>query len=187
MRKRVVLIAALCAAVVAGVALTWKASTGADKTDGAFARTTIDLGVVVSDIDKSAQFYTEVVGLKEIKGFDVPGPFAADVGLTNGKPLSIRVFVLGDGDSATKLKLMQVKGVDTKKSDTEFIHSQTGFRYLTIFITDTNAATERLKKAGVKPVAKGTSAIPADIVKDMYLTIVRDPDGNFVELVGPKK
>jgi hypothetical protein len=29
--------------------------------------------------------------------------------------------------------------------------------------------------------------IPETIAKDLYLTIVQDPDGNLVELVGPKK
>lgn len=187
MSKRVVLIAVVGVAVIAGVVLTWQPSVGADKADSAFARTTIDLGVVVSDIDKSAQFYTEVIGFKEIKGFEVNGHFAADAGLTNGKPLNIRVFVLGDDPSATKLKLMQIKGVDMKKSDNHFIHSQSGFRYLTIYINDTNTALERMKKAGVKAIGKGTNEIPADIAKGMFLTIIRDPDGNFVELVGPKK
>jgi lactoylglutathione lyase len=187
MSKRVVLIAAVCAAIVAGVVLTWQPSVGADKADSAFARTTIDLGVVVSDIDKSAKFYTEVVGFKEVKGFEVSGPFAADAGLTDGKPLAIRVFALGDDPSATKLKLMQIKGADPKKSSNDFIHSQTGFRYLTIFINDTNAALARMKKADVKALGKGTNEIPADIAPGMFLTIIRDPDGNFVELVGPKK
>jgi hypothetical protein len=46
---------------------------------------------------------------------------------------------------------------------------------------------EQLKKAGVKPIAKTPIMIPETIAKDLYLTIVQDPDGNLVELVGPKK
>ncbi len=153
----------------------------------AFSSATIDLGVVVTDIEKAAKFYTEAIGFKELKGFDVPADFAADAGLTAKKALSIRVFVLGEGPGATKLKLMQIEGVKPKKSDNEFIHSQTGFRYLTIMINDTTAAMEQLKKAGVKPIAKTPIMIPETIAKDLYLTIVQDPDGNLVELVGPKK
>ena len=154
---------------------------------GAFGSTTIDLGVVVTDIEKSAKFYKDAIGFKEVKGFGVPADFAGDAGLTSKKPLDIRVFVLGEGDTATKIKLMQVEGVNPRKSDNQFIHSQTGFRYLTIIVNDTNAAMERLKKAGVKPIAKTPILIPPSIVKDTYLTIVQDPDGNLVELVGPKK
>ncbi|MBT6399908.1 MAG: bleomycin resistance protein, partial [Verrucomicrobia bacterium] len=44
------------------------------------------------------------------------------------------------------------------------------------------AALERLKKAGVKVLGKGPALIPGTKVA---LTVVKDPDGNFVELVGP--
>ena len=163
------------------------ASTLLAQEKSAFSSATIDLGVVVTDIEKAAKFYTEAIGFKELKGFDVPADFAADAGLTAKKALSIRVFVLGEGHGATKIKLMQIEGVKPKKSENEFIHSQTGFRYLTIIINDTTAAMEQLKKAGVKPIAKTPIMIPETIAKDLYLTIVQDPDGNLIELVGPKK
>jgi lactoylglutathione lyase len=120
-----------------------------------------------------------------VKGFSVPGAFCEDAGLTDGKPLTIRVFVLGEGESATKLKLMQLAGA--KKNDNQFITNEYGFRYLTIFVSDTTAAMERLTKAGIKPLGKGPVAIPKEIAPSTFLTVVRDPDGNLVELVGPKK
>ncbi|MSR30842.1 MAG: bleomycin resistance protein [Gemmataceae bacterium] len=179
MRKLICLAAAL--------ALLQTVVLAAAEEKSAFANATIDLGIVVTDINKAAKFYTEAVGFKEVKGFGVPGPFAADAGLTESKPLEIRVFVLGDGPGATKIKLMQVEGTKPRKSDNEYIHSQTGFRYLTIFVNDTTAAVDRLKNAGVKPIAKTPLQIPEEIAPNTFLTIVRDPDGNFVELVGPKK
>lgn len=154
-----------------------------------FSRATIDLGVAVSDIEKSVKFYTQAVGFTENPGFGVPGPFSLDAGLTDGAPLDIKVLTLGSEETATKLKLMQVKGTKkpAAKGANDFIHSQYGFRYLTIFVSDMTASLARLEKAGVKPIAKTPTAIPADIADGMYLTIVRDPDGNLVELVGPKK
>ena len=153
----------------------------------AFPRTTIDLGCVVSDIDASARFYTDGIGFRELPGFSVEPPLAADAGLTDSKRLDIRVFVLGEGESATKLKLMQVAGTEPRKGDTEFIHSHTGFRYLTIFVADTDATLARLAKLGVKPIAKSPVALPASLAPaGMHLTCVRDPDGNLVELIGPR-
>ena len=73
-----------------------------------FSSETIDLGVVVSDIDKSLEFYKEVVGFTEKDGFKVEGSFPKKVGLTDGTPLKIHVLTLGDQETATKLKLMQV-------------------------------------------------------------------------------
>lgn len=151
-----------------------------------FAATTIDLGVVVSDVDKAVAFYTKAIGFKEVEGFSVPADFAGDAGLTDNQALDIRVLVLGDDETATKLKLMTVPGVSSKKGDNAFIHSQRGYSYITVMINDTTAALERLKKAGVKPLAKGPVALPKPLPQGVYLTVVRDPDGNIVELVGPK-
>lgn len=152
-----------------------------------FSRLTIDMGVVVSDIEAAAKFYTEAVGMTEVEGFEVPADFAADSGLTDSHPLKIRVFVLGEGEQATKLKLMQLPGVKSKKSANAFIHSQLGFSYITIFVEDTAAAMQRLKKSGVQPLAKGPVALPKPLPQGVFLTVVKDPDGNIVELVGPKK
>jgi catechol 2,3-dioxygenase-like lactoylglutathione lyase family enzyme len=152
-----------------------------------FASTTIDLGVVTRDVDKAVKFYTEAIGFKEVPGFSVNAEYAKEVGLTDGHRLDIRVLVLGDDPKATKLKLMSLPAVASKRQDQQHIHSTLGFSYITVHITDTTAALERLQKAGVKPIAKSPLQIPKEIAPDIYLTIVRDPDGNFVELVGPKK
>jgi catechol 2,3-dioxygenase-like lactoylglutathione lyase family enzyme len=152
-----------------------------------FARKTIDLGVVVSDVEKAAKFYTEAIGFTEVEGFSVPADFCKDAGLTDGKKLDIRVFVLGEGKDATRIKLMQLPGVDSKQSDNSHIHSQLGFSYLTIIVTDTAAALARLKKAGAAPIAKGPVPLPEGFPEGVFLTVVRDPDGNLIELVGPKK
>lgn len=151
-----------------------------------FASKTIDIGVVVSDVGKAVEFYTESLGFTEVDGFSVPSDFGTDAGLTNYQPLSIRVLVLGTEEGATKLKLMQLPGVDSSRSDNRFIHSQLGVSYITIYIKDTNAVLDRLKKTGVKPLAKGPVALPKPLPQGVFLTVVRDPDGNIVELVGPK-
>jgi len=152
-----------------------------------FPRTTIDLGCVVTDLDKSVRFYTEGIGFRELKGFEVPAGLATDAGLTDARPLSIRVLVLGEDDSATKLKLMQVAGTLPRTGDTDFIHSHTGFRYLTVMVADTDATLARLEKLGVKPIAKSPVALPDSLAPGLHLTCVRDPDGNLVELIGPRQ
>jgi lactoylglutathione lyase len=162
-------------------------SSAAVAADDDFARTTIDLGVVVSDVAKSVAFYTQAVGFKEVPGFQVTGQFTADAGLADNHPVNVRVLVLGDGPSATRLKLMELPAAAPKRSDNQFIHSELGFRYITIGVKDMTAAVARLEKAGVKPLGKTPMALPKSLAPDVYLTVFRDPDGNFVEFVGPKK
>jgi catechol 2,3-dioxygenase-like lactoylglutathione lyase family enzyme len=152
-----------------------------------FSSATIDLGCVVKDVECAAKFYTEVIGFREVPGFSVPGDWCADVGLTNGQKLDVRVFVLGHDERPTRLKLMQVPSADNKKSDNAFIHSQLGFSYLTIWVKDIDAAMARLKKAGIKSLGKGPVALPKGFPAHIQLAVVRDPDGNLIELVGPKQ
>lgn len=163
------------------------AGTAADAKKNEFARDTIDLGVVVSDVQKAVKFYTTAIGFKEAPGFSVGGDFCADAGLTDHQKLDIHVLVLDDGETATRLKLMEVPGVKSKPSDNMFIHSQLGYSYLTIYVADGNAALARLKRAGVKPLAKGPVPLPPDLPPGLGLVVVRDPDGNLIELIGPLK
>jgi len=148
-----------------------------------FSKVTVDLGIVVSDLDKSAKFYTEVIGLTEVGGFSVPGERTAEFGLTDNQPIAVRRFVLNDGKNGSSLKLMAFTDAPGKKTDQKFIHSSLGLSYLTIFVNDMDAAVARAKKSDVKMLGK----TPSKLSGSTYLTVYRDPDGNFIELIGPMK
>ena len=148
-----------------------------------FTKATIDLGIVVSDLDEAAKFYSEVIGLTEVDGFKVTGERTSEFGLTDNQPITVRRFVLNDGKNGSSLKLMAFPNAPGKKPDQKFIHSTLGFSYLTLFVNDMTAAVERAKKAGVKMLG----ATPSKLGGDNYLTVYRDPDGNFIELIGVMK
>ena len=158
-------------------------ASGTDRTNNEFARTTIDLGIVVSDVEKAAQFYKNALGFTEVPGFDVSKEMAGDSGLADYHAFRVRVLVLGDEASATKIKIMEFNKAPGKKVDNQFIHSSLGFSYLTIFVSDTTAAVKRAKRAGVHPIKEPYQLGGGNF----YLTLVKDPDGNIIELVGPKK
>ena len=65
----------------------------------------------------------------------------------------------------------------------KYIHSTLGVSYLTLFVTDMDAAVARLKKANVRLLGK----TPAALGGKTKITVVHDPDGNFIELIGPSK
>ncbi|UCG57652.1 MAG: VOC family protein [Phycisphaerales bacterium] len=156
------------------------AAAGTEKTSD-FARTTIDIGIVASDVDKAAQFYKDALGFTEVPGFDVSAKMAGDSGLADYKPFRVRVLVLSEEETATRVKLMEFPDAPGKKVDNRFIHSSLGYSYLTIFVSDMNTAVKRAKDPGVIPVKP-----PYHLGGNNYLTLLRDPDGNFVELVGPR-
>jgi lactoylglutathione lyase len=178
MKKYAVHVLAM-AVIVGGGILMAAAKQSSSKAE--FSRTTIDLGLVVSDIDKAAKFYTEAMGFTEASGFDVPAQMAADTGLTANLPFKVRVFVLGKEPTATNLKIMTIPGANSKKVDNQYIGSSLGFRYLTINVADLTKTMERLKQHGVAPMKE-----PYRLSGNSFLILVKDPDGNIIELIGPK-
>ena len=114
------------------------------------------------------------------------GKFPKAVGLTDGSSLNVHVLVLGDEESATKLKVMQV---DSKKPartiEQPYIHTVAGFSYLTIFVEDVDLVMANAKKHGHEAYAKSPQILPKGFPQDLCLLMLKDPDGNFVEIVGP--
>lgn len=153
-----------------------------DQPPSPFVSTTINIGCVVSDIDAAVAFYTQAIGFKVVRSFSVDADLASEVGLTDQKELNVEVLSLGQGAGATQLKLMQIEA-ESAKPNNDFIHSTLGFSYLTIVVKDIDAALQRLKAAGTQPVAN-PKQLPGT---ELMLLLVRDPDGNLIELVAPAK
>lgn len=169
----------LVAGIVAGILVMATAEqSAAPKAE--FSRTTIDIGVVVSDIEKATKFYTQALGFTPAGSFDVAAQMAGDTGLTDAKPFQVRMFALGNDPAATKLKVMQIPGA--RKVDNQFISSSLGVRYLTVFVTNLTSTLERLKQNGVAPVKEPYRLGGGET----YLALVKDPDGNIIELLGPR-
>ena len=76
--------------------------------------------------------------------------------------------------------MMSFPDAPGKVPDQSFIHSTLGIRYLTLYVSDADKALERLTKTGVKPIGE----TPISLGNDARLIAVRDPDGNFIELIG---
>lgn len=174
---------------IAGCAATQAPS--ADPQKGAsmngYAKARVDFGIVVSDINKAAEFYKDALGLVEVEGFDVPADMGNNAGLSDNQPFHVRVFKVADDENSTNIKLMQFKDAPGKRVDNAFIHSSYGIRYLTFYVSDMNASVERARKAGAVILAKGPIELPKELAPGVFLALVRDPDGNFIEFVGPKK
>lgn len=155
----------------------------AEEPASQFSKPVIDIGVVVGDLDRSAKFYTNVIGFREVPGFNVSPEMGKKIGLTDSRGVKIRVFDLGDGNSPTKLKLMSFPDAGTTKPDRRFIHSTLGLNYLTIYVSDMMPLLRRLKAAEVKLLGDS----PVDLGGGTLLVTFQDPDGTFIELIGPAK
>jgi lactoylglutathione lyase len=129
-------------------------------SDGRFLHTMIRVG----DLDRSVKFYTELLGMKELRRRDVP----------DGK-YTLAFVGYGDESSNAVIELTYNYGVE--KYDLG-----TGFGHLAIGVPDIKAAVEKVRASGGKvtrepgPVKFGTTVI----------AFVEDPDGYKIELIERK-
>ena len=159
------------------------ASEAQETAEGVFSRNTMEIGFVVSDLEKAAKFYTDVVGMTEVKGFTAPAEVATKFGLTDNQAIKVRKFALADVKDSPALKMMSFPKLDVAKQDQKFIHSTLGWSYLTMFVNDMGDVVARAEKAGVKFLGE----TPAKIGGNNYLSVFQDLDGNYIELIGPAK
>jgi catechol 2,3-dioxygenase-like lactoylglutathione lyase family enzyme len=154
----------------------------AGEVTGEFSKPIIDLGIVVKDAERTAAFLTNAIGFKEVRGFPVTAELGRKIGLIEGHAVNVRVFVLEEIEPATRIKILAFPQAASRLPDQTTIHATLGLRYLTLYVKDLNRALERLKQANVPLLGES----PVDLGSGTFLVAVRDPDGNFIELLGPR-
>jgi hypothetical protein len=144
-----------------------------------FSSNRISIGVVVSDLDRSLDFYINGIGMVKTGGFSLDQDFTKRSGLSGGIPFSITVLKLENNPEATEWKLMSFdKKAPHKKSN--FVQDDLGMQYITINVKSLKPVIERLTKQKVKFLGN----TPTPLNKELHFLLVQDPDGNFIELIG---
>lgn len=145
-----------------------------------FESETISIGVVVTDLDRSMDFYQNVIGMTRTGGFEVDADFGKRSGLTDSKSFSVEVLKLKDSSQATEWKLMSF-GTGAGHSNPSYIHNDTGIQYVTIFVKSLEPFLSRIEKHKVKLLGE----TPVQLDEERHFVLVQDPDGTFIELIGP--
>jgi len=123
------------------------------------AKDSLDLGILVSDIKKSLNFYQDLLGLK----------FVGETPLWFGTMHRLR---FGTSD----FKLIQPYKVPPKGPIG--LENQLGLRYVTFVIKNLSKVCSELKSKGIE------FAVPEkEIGSGVRIAMVKDPDGNIVEFV----
>ncbi|HKL87564.1 MAG TPA: VOC family protein [Salinibacter sp.] len=153
-----------------------------DEGASASADPTVDVGVVVNDLEASLQFYREVLGMEQRRTIDITEDFGRRSGLTGGAPTEIRVLTLGDGDAATEWKLMAFEE-DAAAVDESDITDAQGMQYITLQVDRLGPYLERARTHGIEP--RGET--PIALGDENHFLLLQAPEGTFVELIGPLK
>ena len=119
----------------------------------------------VGNLERSIQFYTEILGMKLLRQKDYP----------DGR-FTLAFVGYGEEESDSVIEL-------THNWDTESYDLGSGFGHLAIEVGDVYAAAEKIRAQGGKiirepgPMNAGTTII----------AFVEDPDGYPIELLAPKQ
>jgi hypothetical protein len=155
-------------------------SYGQTPTQSNFTSKLIGLGVVVSDINKSLDFYVDAIGMVKAYSFKINSEFSKRSGLANGDSALVTVLKLENSPDANEWKLMSF-GKKSSHPKQHFIQDDVGVQYITINVKALKPIIERLKERNVPFL--GSS--PTQLSRNSQLLLVQDPDGTFIELIGP--
>jgi catechol 2,3-dioxygenase-like lactoylglutathione lyase family enzyme len=136
------------------------------------------IGFVVSDIEASEKFYTDIIGMSPSGQFTLDNEWSKDAGAANDKPFSVKMFKMKNQPSATILKLAYFEKTNKQKVK-KGIDVRAGVNYLTFSYDSLIPVLDRIKNAGIKLVG--------DVKRDGYrIVFIKDPDGMFIELIERK-
>lgn len=122
----------------------------------------IDLGLITKDAGALVKFYRDTLGLEQEGEMPMPG---------GGQMTRLKC-------GTTILKIV-VNGKEPKAMAAPGgIRGATGFRYFTISVSNLVEVTEQCKAAGYK-----IAVPPTEIRPGVSISMIEDPDGNWVELL----
>ena len=133
-------------------------------------------GFVVADLDRSVEFYNEVVGLQVVARRERDGGPISQV--LDYEKTSIKVALLGiDGEDGHILELIEyVNPVSTERPTNE--RAVLGASHLAFNVTDIEGTFQRL-------LANGAIRLnaPVEVTPGRVVCYLQDPDGNWIELI----
>lgn len=145
-----------------------------------FTSKSIGVGVVVADMQRSLDFYVKGIGMVKTGNFTINAEFGKRGGLTGGEAVEVNILKLENGPEGTDWKLMSF-GKKASHPKSKFIQDDTGPQYITIQVKSLTPIIDRLKAQNVTFLG----STPTPLTKESHFVLVQDPDGTFVELIGP--
>lgn len=123
----------------------------------------IDLGIVITDAERSLAFYRDVLGFVDAGSNPMPGGGGTMYRLLCGTSL---------------IKLVHPSSPPPAVAPPGGIPGATGYRYWTISVGNLQEITDACAASGAKVVVP-----PRAIREGISISIVEDPDGNWVEFL----
>lgn len=124
-------------------------------------KSAIDLGIVITDSERSLAFYRDVLGFEH----------TADTPMAGG---TMHRLMCGD----SMIKLVKFDAVPEARPSPGGLTGATGYRYFTINCSNVAEMAAACEAAGAR-----VAVAPSEIRPGVTIAMVEDPDGNWVEFV----
>ncbi len=129
-------------------------------------KASIDIGIVVRDGDAAMKFYRDTLGLEHVADTPFPGGGGTMHRLMCG---------------TTLVKIVERDEAPEKADNTGGPYGASGIRYWTITIKDLDGMTEKFRAAGYNVPVE-----PKEVRPGVRISMIEDPDGNWLELLEDK-
>jgi glyoxylase I family protein len=124
----------------------------------------IDLGIVITDSAASLAFYRDVLGFEHVADTPMPGRMSG----------TMHRLMCG----STLIKLVKLDENPAATAPPGGIVGASGYRYFTMQVTNLAEITRACRDAGAAVIIDA-----AEIRPGVSISMVADPDGNWVEFV----
>lgn len=146
------------------------------------------VNIVVTNMDRSVHFYTELLGLRETRRAHLEGDWIeAIVGLAG---VSADVVYVQPPGGGPRIELIQYHAPDGAALPETALPNTVGLRHIAFQIDDMDEMHARLSDAGVKFVGAPVT-VPSGVVEHddgrKSLCYFHDPDGVILELAAYAK
>ena len=128
------------------------------------SKDSIDLGIVIRDSEASLAFYRDLLGFEHVADTPMPGAMAG----------TMHRLMCG----TSMIKLVSLDDAPATTAPPGGIGGASGYRYFTMHVSNLAEISDACRAAGAK-VIMDQVAIRADLA----ISMVEDPDGNWVEFV----
>jgi catechol 2,3-dioxygenase-like lactoylglutathione lyase family enzyme len=127
------------------------------------------VGLCVSDVERSARFYQDILGFRWERALDVPDEATSEL-LAVDKPVGLRAVYLRLGSFTLELLRFDRPG---NPPAARRVFNEPGLTHLSFCVEDPASIVARVEQAGG---SVSTSLLP-------MAAMVRDPDGQLLEIL----
>lgn len=150
---------------------------------GAMVRAVDHINIVVTDLERSVRFYTEVLGFRKTKEAYLEGGWIDRIVGLKGVRGRVTYVVAPAGEPRIELLAYEAPVGVTLPVNSQA--NTVGLRHIALRVDDMEAAVERLRAAGVTLFSEPVR-VPAGVVQhdagEKTLLYFLDPDGVILEL-----